>query len=117
VDIARLTRMVLAGSDDSDHVFFGATGGELRTASEVAEITAGLLPGVRVSVADLWGAEDIVEQTFRGRLSIESARAQLGYEPLYSDLGAGIRQYIDSLRGFVGAGNELDPMPSSSGQR
>jgi len=110
-DIARLTTSILEGPDDADRVFFGATGEPLRTASQVAALVRELIPGSTVSIADRWGQEDLIEKTFRGLLSIDNARQQLGWSPKFADLRAGIAEYIDSLRRFIAAGNQLDLPP------
>ena len=36
----------------------------------------------------------------RGELSIENARAQLGWEPRYGSIREGIAQYIEEYRAF-----------------
>jgi nucleoside-diphosphate-sugar epimerase len=48
--------------------------------------------------------EDEVEASFRGVISIASAKAQLGWTPRYASLRDGIQQYIDSYRSFLAEG-------------
>jgi nucleoside-diphosphate-sugar epimerase len=111
-DIARLSVAILEGPDSADRIFFGATGQPLHTASEVAALVRELIPGSSVSIADRWGPEDLAEKTFRGLLSIDNARRQLGWSPEFTDLRTGIADYIDTLRRFIAAGNALD-VPAS----
>jgi nucleoside-diphosphate-sugar epimerase len=39
----------------------------------------------------------------RGLLSIENARGQLGWEPLYADVRDGVAEYAASYRAFLDA--------------
>ena len=48
-------------------------------------------------------AEDEIEASFRGVISIENARQQLGWTPRYASLREGIEEYIASYRAFLGA--------------
>ena len=40
---------------------------------------------------------------FRAQLSVDNARAQLGWEPRYPSLRDGIAQYADEYRAFIAA--------------
>jgi nucleoside-diphosphate-sugar epimerase len=52
-------------------------------------------------------AEDEVEASFRGVISIENTKQQLGWTPRYSSLREGISEYIESYRAFLaGGGND-----------
>lgn len=103
IDVASLTVRVLECEDAADRIFFAATGGALVTAAEAAGLVSGLLPGSHIEVADTMTAEDEVEASFRGVISIENAREQLGWTPRYASLRDGIRQYIDAYREYLGA--------------
>ena len=45
--------------------------------------------------------DDKVELGFRGVLSIENARQQLGWKPAYTSLRDGIAEYIQTYRAFL----------------
>ena len=72
--------------------------------AEAARIVAELVPGSRIRIADTMTPEDEAEASFRGLISIENARAQLGWTPRYTDLREGIGEYISAYREFLGAG-------------
>jgi nucleoside-diphosphate-sugar epimerase len=104
-DIASLTVAVLDAPADADRVFYAATGQPLVTAAEAAHLVMELVPGADLEIADVLSAEDQVEIGFRGVLSIENARRQLGWEPAYRSLRDGIADYVATYRSFLG-GNQ-----------
>ena len=101
IDVASLTVKVLECSDDADRIFFAATGGPLVTAAQAARLVEELIPGSSVEVADVMTQEDEMEASFRGVISIDNAREQLGWEPRYASLRDGITQYIEAYREFL----------------
>jgi UDP-glucose 4-epimerase len=103
MDIGSLAVAVLAAPEDADRTFFGATGQPLVTTTEVADYVRDLVPGADVSIGDelAKGEEAIV--ALRGRLSIENARQQLGWEPVYGYVRDGISQYVEHYRAFLAA--------------
>lgn len=103
IDVATLTVRVLDCPDGADRIFFAATGGPLMTAAQAAKLVEGLIPGSSIEVADVMTPEDEMEASFRGVISIENARAQLGWEPGYASVRDGVRQYIDAYREFLAA--------------
>jgi UDP-glucose 4-epimerase len=103
IDVASLTVRVLDCEDAADRIFFAATGGPLITAAEAARLVSELLPGSHIEVAEAMTAEDQMEASFRGVISIENARAQLGWRPRYPVLREGIQQYIDAYREYLAA--------------
>src|SRR5262249_30172487 len=104
-DIASLTAAVLDAPADADRIFYAATGRPLVTAAEAARIVAELVPGADLEIADVLGADDQVELGFRGVLSIENARRQLGWEPAYGSLRDGIAEYVNTYRAFLAGSN------------
>jgi len=103
-DVAELTVRVTDCGDDVDRVFYAATGQPLVTAAEAARIVAELIPGSSIEVSDTMTPDDEVEASFRGVLSIENARAQLGWGPRYASLREGIAEYISTYREFLAGG-------------
>jgi nucleoside-diphosphate-sugar epimerase len=103
VDVASLTVRVLECPNDADRIFYAATGGPLVTAAQAARLVSELVPGSSVEVADVMSADDEVEASFRGVISIANAKAQLGWTPRYMSLREGIQQYIDAYRSFLAA--------------
>jgi nucleoside-diphosphate-sugar epimerase len=100
-DIAGLVVAVLAAPDDADRVFYGATGKPLVTTSEVAAIVREVVPGADVSIGDELAEGEKPVVALRGRLSIENARAQLGWEPAYGSIRDGVEQYAEHYRAFL----------------
>ena len=101
VDVAGLTAAVLDGPDDMDRIFYAATGEPLVTAAEAAEIVMELVPGSRIEIADVLGPDDLIETAFRGVLSIENSREQLGWRPTYRSLRDGIGEYVARYRAYL----------------
>jgi UDP-glucose 4-epimerase len=89
--------------DQADRVFFAATGGPLVTAAQAAALVAELVPGSTIEIADDMTPDDEVEASFRGVLSIENARRQLGWAPRYGSLRDGISEYVTTYRAFLAA--------------
>ncbi|HYO30564.1 MAG TPA: NAD(P)-dependent oxidoreductase [Thermomicrobiales bacterium] len=87
-----------------DRVFYGATGRPLVTAGRVAELVGELVPGADIAIGPGLSEADEVEIRYRGVLSIENARAQLGYEPRYADIRAGLAEFVETYRRYLGEG-------------
>jgi nucleoside-diphosphate-sugar epimerase len=100
-DVADLTVAVLKAGDDTDKVFYAATGQALANANDVAKIIVGLIPGASITVSDVSTSLDEMEASFRGILSIANAREQLGWTPKFAPLREGISEYIDRYRDFL----------------
>jgi nucleoside-diphosphate-sugar epimerase len=105
-DMALLTSLVLSGPgpDQADHLFYAATDGPLRTGGDVARIVRELIPNAEVEVGEEMTEGDRHELPFRGVISIDNARQQLGYEPRFMRLEDGIAEYVERFRGFLAAG-------------
>ena len=102
-DIAGLVLAMLDAPDDADRIFYGSNGEPLVTTTEVGQIVRELVPGADIEIGeDLSEAEKPVV-ALRGEISIENARAQLGWEPRYPSIREGIAQYVEEYRAFVGA--------------
>ena len=102
-DIASLTMALLTAPDEADRVFYGATGAPMVTAGEVAQIVMEEIPGSNITIEDRFTDADRMELPYRGRLSVESNRSQLGWEPAY-DIRAGVRHFIEASRRFGESG-------------
>jgi nucleoside-diphosphate-sugar epimerase len=102
-DLASLAVACLEGPDDADRIFYGATGEPLVTAGQVAEIVMELVPGSRIEIPDFLTEKDQMELPYRGRLSIENAQTQLGWEPQYRDIRDGLADYVERYRAFLAA--------------
>ena len=102
-DIASLVLALLGAPDDADRVFYGATGRPLVTTTEVAAMVREVVPGADVSVGDELSEAEAPVVALRGRISIENARSQLGWEPTYGSVRDGISQYVEHYRAFLAA--------------
>jgi len=102
-DVASLAVALLDAPDDTDRVFYGATGQPLVTAAEVARIVMELVPGSRIEIPDVLSEADQMELPYRGQLSIENARRHLGWEPRFTDIRDGLADYIERYRVFLAA--------------
>jgi nucleoside-diphosphate-sugar epimerase len=102
-DIAGLVIAMLDAPDDADRIFYGSTGGPLVTTSEVAAIVRDLVPGADVQIGEELSEAEKPVVALRGELSIENARAQLGWKPRYGSIRDGIAQYVGDARAFFAA--------------
>jgi UDP-glucose 4-epimerase len=100
-DLASLAVAALNAPDDADRVFYGATGEPLVTAGEVARIVMELVPGSTIDIPDTLSEADQMELPYRGRLSIEANREQLGWEPRFRNIRDGLADYVERYRAFV----------------
>ena len=100
-DVADLTVAVLNAGDDTDKVFYAATGQELADANDVAKIIIDLIPGADISVSNASTPLDDMEASFRGILSITNAREQLSWSPKFTSLREGIAEYMSRYREFL----------------
>jgi nucleoside-diphosphate-sugar epimerase len=101
LDVATLTARVVDCDEDADRIFYAATGQPLVTAANAARLVAELVPGSSIEIADAMTAEDEVEASFRGVISIENAIKQLGWSPRYASLREGISEYIATYRAYL----------------
>jgi nucleoside-diphosphate-sugar epimerase len=114
-DMAGLLSAILAGPADADRLFYSATGQPLRTGGDVGRIVKSLIPEADIEIADEWTDSDRAELKIRGRISIDNAREQLGWEPRFAELEDGIADYIARLRAYLAAGGALTTRPAISG--
>ena len=99
-DIAGLVIAMLDAPDDADRIFYGSTGGEMTTTMEVAQIVRELVPGADIEIGEELSEAEKPVVALRGRISIENARSQLGWEPRYGSIRDGIAQYVEHYRVF-----------------
>ena len=107
-DIAGLVIAMLDAPDDADRIFYGSTGGEMTTTTEVAQIVRELVPGADVQIGEELSEAEKPVVALRGVISIENAKTQLGWEPRYSAIRDGIAQYVEQYRAFQDAGHAGD---------
>jgi nucleoside-diphosphate-sugar epimerase len=100
-DVASLAAACLEGPDEADRIFYGATGEPLVTAADVARIVTELVPGARIDIPDVLTEADQMELPYRGRLSVENARAQLGWQPRFASIRDGLADYVERYRAFL----------------
>ncbi len=102
-DLASLAVACLDGPDDADRIFYGASGEPLVTAGEVARIVMELVPGSRIEIPDILTEADQMELPYRGRLSIDNNRRQLGWEPRFKNIRDGLADYVERYQAFLAA--------------
>jgi nucleoside-diphosphate-sugar epimerase len=73
----------------------------LTSTTEVAQLVRELIPGADVSIGEELAEREEEMVAIRGRLSIDNARTQLGWEPQYASLQDGIAQYAEQYRAFL----------------
>ncbi len=100
-DIGSLVVAMLGAPDGADRIFYGATGRPLVTTTEVAKIVTELIPGADVEIGEELSDAERPIVALRGRLSIENAREQLGWEPRYGSVRDGIARYSEDYRAFL----------------
>lgn len=100
-DIGGLVVAMLEAPEDADRIFYGATGRPLVTTSEVARIVTELVAGADIEIGEELAETEKPIVGLRGRLSIDNAREQLGWEPRYGSVRDGIQRYVDDYRAFL----------------
>lgn len=105
-DVASLAVACLDAPDDADRIFYGATGEPLVTAGDVARIVMELVPGSRIEIPDILTEADQMELPYRGQLSIEANRTQLGWEPRFKDIRDGLADYVERYRAFLATSSD-----------
>ena len=61
------------------------------------------MPGSRIEIADVLTEADQMELPYRGQLSIQNSRTQIGWEPRFTDIRDGLADYIERYRAFLAA--------------
>jgi len=84
-----------------DRVFYAATGRPLVTAGQVADTVKQLIPGADIEIGSGLSENDLLEIRYRGVLSIQNAQEQLGYQPQFGDIRAGIEDYMTLYRRYL----------------
>jgi nucleoside-diphosphate-sugar epimerase len=102
-DVAQLAVKAIDIPADAvqDRVFYGATGRPLVTAGQVAETVKALIPGADIEIGSGLSEGDLLEIRYRGVLSIQNGQEQLGYQPQFADIQAGIEEYIATYRRYL----------------
>lgn len=100
MDVAQLVVKGLDAPSLRDRLFYGATGENLRTAGELAQIVRDQVPGAQIDIGAGLSDTDKLEIRYRGVLSIDNARTQLGYHPVYARLEDGVAQYMQTYRQY-----------------
>ena len=110
-DVAQLTLRALDVPAERvrDRIFYAATGRPLRTAGELAEIVKRVVPGADISIEPGLSETDKLEIRYRGVLSIQNAREQLGYEPQFAALEDGVADYVREYRQYLESTKEIRP--------
>jgi nucleoside-diphosphate-sugar epimerase len=67
----------------------------------VAEIVRKLIPSADIEIGSGLSEADMLEIRFRGVLSIENARQELGYDPQFGDIEKGVANYIEVYRQYI----------------
>jgi UDP-glucose 4-epimerase len=107
-DVAQLAQRALDVPAEAvrDRVFYGATGQPLVTAGQVADLATELIPGADIEILPGLSDADRLEISYRGILDIAPAQEQLGYEPRFAHIRAGLVDYIETYRQYMEEGNK-----------
>ena len=100
--MAQLTLKALEAPAEKilDRIYYAATGEKLRTAGELAQIVKSRIPSADIEIGSGLSDTDKLEIRYRGVLSIDNARQQLGYEPKFRKLEDGVADYIEIYRHY-----------------
>jgi len=82
-------------------VSYGATGQPLVAAAEVDDVVQTFIPEVRITMGAERGPKDEIELKYRGVISMEKARSQLGWSPRFGNIRDGIEDYIKRYREYL----------------
>ena len=99
-DVVSSVILALDVSSRKDRIFLIATGKELSTPGQIAELVRRFIPGCDIEVGPgltEWNKREI---KYRGKINITRAREQLGFEPKY-DIEAGLEVFINLYRDYI----------------
>lgn len=101
-DVAGLVRCCVDVAADrvQDRVFHVGTGREPITAGQVAEVVRDIVPGADIEIGPGLAPDEERDAATRGAFDMTAAREQLGFTPRFSDIRAGIADYIGWLRRY-----------------
>jgi nucleoside-diphosphate-sugar epimerase len=102
-DVADLTVKALEIPADRvvDRIFYAATGRDAVTTERLAEIVREVIPGADIEVGSGLTEAQVKDLRYRGRVSLENAREQLGFEPSFADVKDGIADYVAMQREYT----------------
>jgi len=114
-DVAQMTALAVDAAAEriKDRLFYAATGQPLRTAGDVAGIVRRLVPTADIEIGPGLSDADQLEIRYRGILSVDSAREQLGYKPQFLRLEDGIADYLRVYRRYQDASAVPSPTPAT----
>jgi nucleoside-diphosphate-sugar epimerase len=72
----------------------------------VAEVIKNLIPDADIVVGSGLSEADLIEIRYRGVLSINNEREQLGYQPQFADIEDGVVDYIKWYRQYLAESGE-----------
>ncbi len=84
----------------ADSIFLIATGRELVTPGDMIPLIKELIPESDIEVGEEMTEWNLREIKYRGRVSIERAREQLGYQPRFH-MREGLEEYIGTYRRYL----------------
>ena len=102
-DVAALVLVLLNESESDDRLFYGATGEELVTASDVAAIIRELIPGADIEIGEELSVGEEPSVACRGRLDVTGGLA-LGWSPRFASIRDGLTNYIEEYTRFLAEG-------------
>lgn len=114
-DVAQIARRALDAAPEAlhDRIFYGASGAPLVTAGQMAQMVREQIPGADIEIGPGLSKDDLVEISYRGRLDVATAHAQLGYLPRFADLREGLADYIAMHRRYL-AETASAPVPAAA---
>ena len=103
-DVAALVVVLLNETESDDRVFYGATGEELVTASEVAALVRELISDADIDIGEDLTPGEAPSVACRGRLDVTSGLA-LGWSPRFRRIRDGLANYIEEYTTFLAEGS------------
>jgi nucleoside-diphosphate-sugar epimerase len=102
-DVAQMTVKALDAPRErlKHRLFYAATGRPLRTAGELADIVKKIVLSADIAIGSGLSETDKLEIRYRGVLSVADAQEQLGYEPQFAELEAGVADYVADFRAYL----------------
>jgi UDP-glucose 4-epimerase len=100
-DVALAVKLALQSREDrlQNRIFNIAHGGPLTSGLQLAAAVKAILPEAAIEIGRGLSEFEAKIERSRGKLSIQKARDELGYEPCF-DLKKGMREYIELFRAY-----------------
>lgn len=103
LDLTKAVSNALHREAPQDNIFLITSGRELVTPGEILPLITEQIPDCDIQIGEEMSDWNKREIRYRGRVSIQRAEEQLGYQPRF-DIRTGVAEYMDTFRQYLQSG-------------